>query len=332
MKCLPKFYMAKNKPGYRVVVGILLVAFLLAILSSLLLGSVSLPWGDWEHTRRILLHVRLPRTAAAILAGTALAVSGTIIQSVMGNPLAGPNLIGVNSGAGLAAVLCAAFFPGISGLVTTASFLGALAAMLLIYAAARATGASRITLVLAGIAVSNILSAGIDTIVTLVPDALMGISAFRIGTLENASLEKLQFPAFYIALGLVLAWLFCHEMDILALGEDTARSLGLNTKWYRFCLLLTASMLAGAAVSFCGLLGFVGLIIPHAARFFTEGESRQLIVVSALAGGTFVLLCDVLARILFAPYEIPVGIIMSYLGGPFFLWLLIRRKGRGIRD
>lgn len=333
MKCLPKFFTGRSKPGYGTVLTILLFAFLLAVAASLMFGSVRLSLNDLLHAasndgvRRILLHVRLPRTLAAALAGVALATSGAIIQSVMGNPLASPNLIGVNSGAGLAAVVCAAFLPGVPGIMTTGAFLGALGAMLLIYSVARATGASRITLVLAGIAVSNILSAGIDTIVTLVPDALMGISAFRIGTLENAAMDKLYLPAVYIAVGLILAFFLCNEMDVLALGEETARSLGLNTKRYRFWLLLTAAMLAGAAVSFCGLLGFVGLIVPHAARFLVEGESKRLLPVSALAGGTFVLLCDVLARVLFAPYEIPVGIIMSYLGGPFFLWLLIRKKG-----
>lgn len=333
MKCLPRSCTGRRKPGYGAVILVLTLIFFLAVLASLVFGSVPLTPADLLHAgsndtvRRILRHVRLPRTLAAALAGISLASSGVIIQSVMGNPLAGPNLIGVNSGAGLATVVCAAFLPHIPGIMTIGAFLGALGAMLLIYSVARATGASRITLVLAGIAVSNILSAGIDTIVTLVPDALMGISAFRIGTLENASMDKLYFPCVCIAVGLGAAFLLSNEMDLLALGEETARSLGLNTKRYRFALLLIAALLAGAAVSFCGLLGFVGLIVPHAARFLVGGESKRLLSASALAGGSFVLLCDVLARVLFAPYEIPVGIIMSYLGGPFFLWLLIRKKG-----
>lgn len=333
MKCLQTFFTKQNKPGFGVILLLLTLAFLLAMAASLIFGSVPLSLQDLLHfqsndsVRRILLHVRLPRTLAAALAGIALASSGAIIQSVMGNPLAGPNLIGVNSGAGLAAVICVAFFPSAPAAMPTGAFLGALGAMLLIYSIARVTGASRITLVLAGIAISNILSAGIDAIVTLVPDAILGVSTFRIGTLENAAMDKLYFPAIYIAVGLVLAFLLSNEMDVLALGEETARSLGLNTKRYRFLLLMTAALLAGAAVSFCGLLGFVGLIVPHTARFLVHGESKRLLPVSALAGGTFVLLCDILARVLFAPYEIPVGIIMSFLGGPFFLWLLIHKKG-----
>lgn len=338
MKFLPIFSTGKAKPAFPVLLLLCLLLLCCALVLSLLMGSVRLSPGELlqaatnDSARRILIHVRLPRTLAAALAGMALAASGAIIQTVMGNPLAGPNLIGVNAGAGLAAVLCAAFLPALPGAMTTGAFLGALAALLLIFAVAKATGASRTTLILSGIAVSSILSAGIDAVVTLVPDALMGISAFRIGSLQSAAINTLLLPGCYIFLALILSFSLCNEMDVLALGEETARSLGLHTGKYRFLLLLAAAMLAGSAVSFCGLLGFVGLIIPHAARFLAGSESRKLMSVSALLGGAFVLFCDILARVLFAPYEIPVGIVMSFLGGPFFLWLLIRRKGGRSHD
>lgn len=338
MKFLPIFSTGKAKPAFPVLLLLCLLLLCCALVLSLLMGSVRLSPGELlqaannDSARRILIHVRLPRTLAAALAGMALAASGAIIQTVMGNPLAGPNLIGVNAGAGLAAVLCAAFLPALPGAMTTGAFLGALAALLLIFAVAKATGASRTTLILSGIAVSSILSAGIDAVVTLVPDALMGISAFRIGSLQSAAINTLLLPGFYIFLALILSFSLCNEMDVLALGEETARSLGMHTGKYRFLLLLAAAMLAGSAVSFCGLLGFVGLIIPHAARFLAGSESRKLMSISALLGGAFVLFCDILARVLFAPYEIPVGIVMSFLGGPFFLWLLIRRKGGRSHD
>lgn len=336
MKFLPIFSMGKRKPDYPLLLLLCILLFLISAGLSLLLGSASLSLSELffpdDSVRRILLHVRLPRTLAAALAGIALASSGAIIQTVMGNPLAGPNLIGVNAGAGLAAVLCTALLPALPGAMATGAFLGALAAMLLIFSVAKATGASRTTLILSGIAVSSILSAGIDAVVTLVPDAVMGISAFRIGSLQSVAVNKLLLPAVYISLALLLSFSVCNEMDVLSLGDETARSLGLNTGKYRFLLLLAASMLSGSAVSFCGLLGFVGLIVPHAARFFTGNESRKLLSISALMGGAFVMLCDVLARVLFAPYEIPVGIVMSFLGGPFFLWLLIRKKGGRSHD
>lgn len=336
MKFLPTFFTGKAKVSFPFLLCICFLLFLTGAILSLLLGSSRLTLAELLHpddsVRRVLLYVRLPRTLAAALAGIALAASGAIIQTVMGNPLAGPNLIGVNAGAGLAAVLCTAFLPTVPGCMATGAFLGALAALLLIYAVAKATGASRTTLILSGIAVSSILSAGIDAVVTLVPDAVMGISAFRIGSLQSVTTGKLVLPAVYILLALLLSFSAGNEMDVLSLGEDTARSLGLNTGKYRFLLLLAAAMLAGSAVSFCGLLGFVGLIVPHGARFFIGNESRKLLSVSALLGGAFVMFCDVLSRILFAPYEIPVGIVMSFLGGPFFLWLLIRKKGGRSHD
>ncbi|MDD3192990.1 MAG: iron ABC transporter permease [Oscillospiraceae bacterium] len=335
MKSLPNTFTEKKPnsfPALPVSVGL----FLLAAALSLSLGSTFFsPAQLWKAASgagdpavlRIFLHVRLPRTCACILAGSALSISGVIIQSVLGNPLAGPNIIGVNAGAGFFAVLCTALLPAWPGAVPTAAFLGALAAILLVYGIARATRASRITLVLSGVAVSSILSAGIDAVVTLIPDTLTGAASFRIGGVSGVAMQSLAVPGAYILIGAVLAFSLRYEMDILSLGDDMAKSLGLRVGGYRFCLLLTAAILAGAAVSFAGLLGFVGLIVPHGARFFTGSESRRLLPVAALVGAAFVCVCDVLARMLFAPFELPVGIVMSFLGGPFFLYLLIRRKG-----
>lgn len=335
MRFLPTTFMQKKRHNIWILL-MSLALFLLAAVLSLLLGSAAFsPAELWKAAAggadavvlRIFLHVRLPRTLACILAGSALAVSGVIIQSVLANPLAGPNIIGVNAGAGFFAVLCAAFLPHWPAAVPTAAFLGALAAMLLVYAIARATRASRIALVLSGVAVSSVLSAGIDAVVTLLPDTLTGASSFRIGGVSGAAMKSLAVPGAYILAGILLAFSLHCEMDLLSLGDDTAKSLGLRMGKFRFLLLLTASVLAGAAVSFAGLLGFVGLIVPHGARFFVGSESRWLLPVSALSGAAFVCVCDVLARILFAPFELPVGIVMSFLGGPFFLYLLIRRKG-----
>ena len=325
-----------NKLTYAKTISICVIVLFGALVLSLTLGSADISITELFFSLvgkgdtaiiRILEHVRLPRTIAAILAGSALAGAGVVIQSVLGNPLAGPNIIGVNAGAGVCVVICAAFLPATTWLLPTAAFLGALTAMLLVYAIARLTGASRITLVLAGIAVSSILSACIDAIVTVVPDTLINVNAFRIGSIAGITMDKLYLPGVYILATIILLFSLGHELDVLALGDETAASLGMNTKRYRFFLLFGAAMLSGAAVSFSGLLGFVGLIIPHASRFFVGNEARRLLPVSVLMGATFVTLCDVLARILFAPYEIPVGIVMSFIGGPFFLWLLIHRKG-----
>jgi len=320
---------------------LILLALLCAVLS-ICLGAVwisparvlSVLLGRLPGTTeaQIVLFARLPRTCGCLLAGTALAVSGAVIQSVLDNPLAAPNIIGVNSGAGLLVALCSAAVPAAAAAVPIAAFLGAFLGVLLVLFIAEKTGAARITLVLAGVAVSSIFSAGIDAVVTFVPDALNGYSDFRIGGFSNLSMARV-IPAFWIILPALLVILsLCGELDVLMLGTETARSLGLPAKPLRLLLLALSAALAGAAVSFSGLLGFVGLIVPHIMRRLAGGESRALLLASALGGASMLTLCDLLSRVLFAPYELPVGIVLALVGGPFFLWLLFRQRGGRIHD
>lgn len=327
--------------GTHKAVWLLLLAagLLLSVCLSLCVGSTALSWrqalaavraGDTTAAAyRILWYVRAPRTLAALLSGMALAVSGVIIQATLNNALAGPNIIGVNAGAGFVALLASALFPARPELVPAGAFVGALLTGLLIFTLAVRTGASRLTIVLAGVAVSSILSAGIDAITVLDPDLAVGASSFMIGGFAGVSFGKL-FPAgWYILAGLLLALPAGGTLNVLSLGEETAHSLGMRVTLTRVLLLTVASALAGAAVSFSGLLGFVGLLIPHMARRLTGSDNRLLLPVSALMGGSFVLLCDVCSRVIFAPYEWPVGIVMAFLGGPFFLFLLLHTKRRG---
>ena len=341
MKSSRTFYI-RSRPNRA---GILLALAALTALSagaSLCLGAVALPLGDTlrallgggEGTlaSQIVLYARLPRVCGSLLAGGALAASGVVIQSVLMNPLAAPNIIGVNSGAGLAAALCCAAAPTALELVPIAAFLGALAGVLLVLLLAERTGAARITVVLAGLAVSSIFGAGIDGVVTLVPDALNGYTDFRIGGLRGLSMARVAPAAVMIALALAAVLTLSHELDLLALGRDTAQSLGLPARRLQLILLALAAALAGAAISFAGLLGFVGLIVPHIARRLVGEESRFLLPASALGGAALLTACDVLARLLFAPYELPVGIVLSFVGGPFFIWLLLRQRGGRTHD
>lgn len=275
---------------------------------------------------RIFYYVRLPRTIAALLSGMALSVSGVIIQGVLHNPLAGPNLIGVNAGAGFAGLIVLSLFPTSHSLLPPAAFLGALFACLFIYTIASRTGAGKVTIVLAGVAINSILTAGMDALRTLYPEIAANASSFFIGGFSGTTLASLSPAVYYIGLGLSAAFLLSGSLDLLGLGDTTAHSLGMNVKLMRFLLLSCASILAGSAVSFSGLLGFVGLIVPHIVRKFTGNVHRVLLPASALAGGSFVIFCDLLSRLLFAPYEIPVGIVMSVLGGPFFLWLIMKQR------
>lgn len=304
---------------------------------SLGLGSVELSPGqvlavltgrDMDSTAaRIVLYSRLPRTCAAMLAGAALAVSGAVIQIVLNNPLASPGVIGVNSSAGLAVALVCAAAPVAQAHTPLIAFAGALLGVMLVAGLSRATGASRMTVVLAGVAISNLFSAAIDAVVTLVPEALGGVSDFRIGGFLGVTMDRLTPAAGQILVSLVLVFSLSRQLDILALGGDTARSLGLSVGPVRFVLLMLAAALAGGAVSFSGLLGFVGLIVPHAMRRMVGEESLTLLVSSALGGAFFVTVCDMLARVLFAPFELPVGVVLAFAGAPFFLWLLFRQRG-----
>ena len=317
-------------------IGLCLLTLLTAILS-IWTGSVkvsaqqvfaALVGQDTTSTAaRIVLFTRLPRTCAAMLAGAALAVSGAVIQTVLNNPLASPGVIGVNSSAGLAVALVCAAAPTAQRFTPLVAFLGALAGVLLILGLSQGTGASRMTVVLAGVAISNLFSAGIDGVITLVPDALNGITDFRIGGFTGVTMRQLAPAAWMILVSLVIVLTLSQQLDILALGSDTAQSLGMAVKPVRFLLLVLAAALAGAAVSFAGLLSFVGLIVPHAVRRILGEDNLPVLAASILGGGVFVTLCDLLARVLFAPFELPVGIVLAFTGAPFFLWLLLRQKG-----
>ena len=281
---------------------------------------------------RILCFVRLPRTAAAVLAGAALGVAGALIQSVLNNAMASPNVIGVNAGAGLGALLAASLVPGAAALLPGAAFAGALAAALFIWMLAAVAGLSRTTLILAGVTVSSILTACMNTLKLLFPDVAVGSMAFLLGTLSGVTTAQVQRALPWLAAGFVLAALLAADLNVLQLGEDMAAGLGLPVARVRFAALLTAALLAGAAVSFAGLLGFVGLLAPHIARRLVGGDNRCLLPVTALASADLMLLCDVAARVLFAPFELPVGVLLSLVGGPFFLFLLLRRKRSRLYD
>lgn len=275
------------------------------------------------HAWRILMHVRLPRTLAAVMAGSALAVSGLILQQVLANPMASPGLLGINAGAGLAALLCAAFLTASLWLLPVFAFAGALSAALIAYAIAGALGASRRTIILAGIAVSALLGAASDAIVSVVPDAALYRSAFSIGGFAGVTLRGLGAAAPWMLAGFALAGLLRARMRLLALGDEVAHSLGVRVRRARLLLLSASALLAAATVSFAGLIGFVGLVVPHLAGWRSGGAARPL--PTALTGACLCLACDMIARTCFAPYELPVSVLLAGLGAPYLLALLLRR-------
>ncbi len=329
-----KFSVSKKRVPVLPVLAVLLpVLFVLSCLfgstdSSFVQGVVALLEGDISSPEyRIMFYIRLPRAIAAVFAGSALAVSGVLIQAVLNNPMAAPNIIGVNSGAGLGAAITVAIFPAAVSLLPVTAFTGALLTCLLIYAISFKSGASRLTVTLIGIAVGSVLNSGINTVKVLFPDSVYDADVFMIGGFSGVTYGKLMPACCIIVTGIILAVLLSKDTDVLCLGEVTAASLGVNITLLRFLLLVIASALAGAAVSFAGLLGFVGLLVPHIMRRFVGNKHSLLIPSSALLGAELVLGCDLFSRTAFAPYEIPVGIVLSFAGGIFFIFLALSQKG-----
>lgn len=328
-----------HKKTVLLAVGALLFA-LLSVLAGLMSGAAGLTltelWDAFADTQRataagrIVWYVRVPRVAGAMICGAALAVSGAVVQGVLGNPLASPGMIGINAGAGFAVVLCAAC--GILGgwRLSAAAFLGAFLTALTVSAAAHRFGASDSIVILIGAAVNSLLGACSDTVTTLVPDVSIQSTFFRAGDFSSVTAQSLRVPSVVILCALGLLLFLTNELDVLGLGEETARGLGMHTGRMRVLFLLLAALLAGAAVSTAGLLSFIGLLVPHAVRRLTGGGAGVLLPMCAVLGGAFTVLCDTAARTLFAPYELPVGILLAFLGAPFFLFLLLR--GRGGQD
>ena len=329
----------KNLPKNNLV-SIYLIAVFLLILSTLLgvlLGATGLTFSDMlgaivrgdtdSPEARILVYVRLPRVLACLMCGAALAVSGAVIQGVLANRLASPGIIGVNSGAGLAVTLCSAF--GIIGgwQLSFFAFSGAFLTVMLVSAGARRWGASRGTVILMGVALNALLGALADTVTTLVPEVSVMSNDFKIGDFSAVTYARVIPAGILILSSVLVLQTLSNELDVLTLGDENAKGLGLNADGIRVVFLLLSALLSGAAVSVCGLLSFVGLLVPHAVRRIASSASRHLLPLCALIGAGFVTLCDTLSRVVFAPYELPVGIIMAFLGAPFFLFILVKGKG-----
>lgn len=328
--CRVKFGIGINK--WRIVMLVLFV--LLAVtgfLCSALNGAVQIPLaelgdilngsGSTAH-RQILLNIRLPRTIVAALVGMNLAVSGAILQAVMKNPLADPHIIGISSGAGLAGIGVIVLLPALEYLIVPVAFCGAMLAAGAIYLLAWKNGIRPLRVVLAGVAVSSFLGAGISAILVLYSDRVHGALLWMVGGLAARSWPHVQIILPYAALGLVLTVLGAAYLNILQLGDDVAKGLGVNVELVRILLTATAALLAASAVAVAGLLGFVGLIVPHTVRLLIGSDCRLLIPGSAFLGIAVVTYSDMLARMAFAPLELPVGIFMAALGAPFFLFLL----------
>jgi len=283
----------------------------------------------------IVLRVRLPRVVLAALVGASLAVAGTLFQALLRNPLADPYILGVSGGAALGGISVLAL-GGALGLgyaaVPPAAFAGAILTILLLFAVSGGAGRlSPTTLLLTGVVFNAFASAAIVFLASLsglVEGA--GIFLWLIGNLSDARFEVAGWVAVFLALGLVCALPLARGLNLLALGEEPAAQLGIEVEWVKRILLGATSLMVGAAVSVSGLIGFVGLIIPHLLRLLFGPDHRLLVPAAALGGAAFLVLCDTVARTLLEGRELPVGAITAIAGGPLFLFLLRRHHARAM--
>ncbi|MFI7357077.1 FecCD family ABC transporter permease [Streptomyces avidinii] len=278
----------------------------------------------------IIWDVRLPRVLLGAVVGAGLAVAGTVLQALVRNELADPFLLGASSGASAGAVLVIVFGTGAFAFGTglpLAAFAGSMAALVAVYAMARRGGTMTTgRLTLAGVAVQYILSALTSLVLVLSahPDQIRSVLFWTLGGLGGARWDELPLPALALLLGTGLLIALARPLDLLLAGEEGARTLGLDTARFRAAAFVLTSLVIGVLVAYSGAIGFVGLMVPHAARMAVGAGHRALLPVAALGGAVFLVLADLVARTAAAPAEIPVGVVTALVGGPFFLWMLRR--------
>ncbi|MCW3996820.1 MAG: iron chelate uptake ABC transporter family permease subunit [Candidatus Bathyarchaeota archaeon] len=280
----------------------------------------------------IILDIRLPRILAGVIIGAALATAGVLYQGVFKNPMADPYVLGVSAGASLGAGIAIVFGSGLSVLgfpiVPTTAFAAALATVFVVYNISRiGSRVPEMTLLLSGIAITIFLSAVFQILQVLAPNAKLHALVFwLIGGITNVTWGDWWSIFPFIIVGIFLSYFFARDLNMIALGEDTAQHLGVNTERTKKILLTLGSMMTAAAVSISGLIGFVGLMIPHITRLVIGPDHRILLPASVIVGAIFLVSCDALARILTGAAELPVGVITALAGGPFFIFLLRRKK------
>lgn len=318
----------------------LAVLLIAAAAMAVLLGSAMGPADSVRALLRgdttgllIVLQIRLPRIALALLVGGALSISGGAMQGMFRNPLADPHILGVAAGASFGAMIAMVLELDSAGFgmgaVPVFAFLGGLAAMLSVYALGRAGHATTSSgLLLSGIAVGTILSAATTLLMSLNHDKVERIIYWNMGSLSVAGWSTILRSLPLVVVGCTGLMFFGRQLNILALGEEEAQHLGVNVDTVRRWLMVFAAIATAGAVSASGIIGFVGLIVPHGLRMLVGPDNRRLLPLSLLGGGVFLLLADTAARIIIPGMELPVGVLTSLLGGPFFLWLLIRKGVR----
>nr|WP_208379843.1 iron ABC transporter permease [Microbacterium endophyticum] len=321
------------------IVGVVLSAGLgqLSITPTEVLGSLlrslglDVGWapGD-ELVEKTLWQIRFPRIVMALLVGALLAIAGAIMQAIFGNPLAEPGVVGVSSGAAVGAAASIALGLTFFGTWTTAvfAFVGGLAATLIVYSTARAAGRTEsVTLILTGIAVNAFTGAALAILMFAGgSSAREQIVFWQLGSLNGSRWAEVGIVSFLGAVSTAIAFSFARQFDLLALGDRTASHLGVRVERLRVVSIVVVALMTGVAVAFVGIIAFVGLVVPHLGRMALGPANRWVMIVSLLGGATLLVYADLLARTLVPSADLPIGILTSLIGGPFFYWLI--RRGR----
>lgn len=325
--------MMKRRGSAFLIIFTLLVIMIVVAIS---VGSVSVPLDQvidsilngTGGSGGIIRDIRIPRVIMGVLVGANLAVAGVLLQGVMANPLADPGITGISSGASVVVMLVMLYFPGASASIPFYGFIGSMVACMLIYLLAWKNGISAIRIILAGVAVNAMLGGVTSMISILNSENLTGVLSWLNGNLGKKGWSEVRMLVIYTVIGLALTIPLSKSCNLLALGDKNAKSLGYSPNVLRILISIVAVFLAGISTAYVGVIGFIGLVVPHIARMIMGTDHKVLIPFSALLGSTMLLLADTLGRTITAPYEIPVGIVMTIIGGPFFLYLLRKDQRR----
>lgn len=339
---------------YKLICLILLIFILVSIVLATFIGSANINFAqvldiykyklsffdvtiDDMGLFSIIWNIRLPRAIIAVLVGGGLALTGCIMQALTGNVMAEPYTLGIQSGAGMFAAFGIVFFariPALSFIGTNLfSFMGAMVAMVFVYTIASKDGMkSNSSLVLTGISVAMLCNAVIQLIIAFAPDnaKMREIVFWTMGGLGGSHWEVIPFLLIVVIAGFIITYLLAEQLNIISMGEETAIILGISLEKLNKILLVTVSVVVGTIVSISGSIGFVGLIIPHIVRKITGSDHKKLIPVATLTGALFLVWADIVSRVIVAPKELPIGVLTSLVGVPFFLFI-IKRKSQGVK-
>jgi iron complex transport system permease protein len=350
-KKIVKTNSSEHRRFWQVTLTFLLILLIFAIIASISIGYTSIPFANVVKVfinntpllnslfhfpvtaieSTLILEVRFPRAICAVLVGAALAMAGTVYQGLFRNPMAEPYTIGASSGAALGATVSIVLGVSITllGVKTLPffAFIGCLLTVLVVYSISKVgTKVPVQTLLLSGIAISIFLSAIVNYFQSLYPDELRQSTFWLMGSFSYTEWIDVWTVLPLILIGAIAVYLYSRDLNLLALGEDEATHLGVDLERMKKILLVSSALITAAAVSISGLIAFVGLIIPHVTRLIISPDHRLLIPSSALMGAIFLVVCDSIARVIISPAELPVGVITAICGGPFFLYLMRRKK------